>query len=82
MYLAYFFFYCQLEIMRSYLLIFLFISTNNIDGTLKGGVNQEGIYSYNNLIDELLANGRRQRTFFFFFFLITLIGLTDNSVSC
>ena len=29
----------------------------NIDGTLKGGINKEGINFYNNLIDELLANG-------------------------
>ena len=28
-----------------------------IDGTLKGGINQEGINFYNNLIDELLENG-------------------------
>ena len=27
------------------------------DGTLKGGVNQEGINYYNNLIDETLKNG-------------------------
>ncbi|KAL5095978.1 hypothetical protein RYX36_000305 [Vicia faba] len=27
------------------------------DGTLKGGINQEGINFYNNLIDELLKNG-------------------------
>ncbi|XP_050913815.1 furostanol glycoside 26-O-beta-glucosidase [Lathyrus oleraceus] len=27
------------------------------DGTLKGGINQEGINFYNNLIDELLENG-------------------------
>ena len=27
------------------------------DGTLKGGVNQEGVDYYNNLIDELIKNG-------------------------
>ena len=63
--------------MCSCLFIFLFISTNNIDGTLEGGVNQEGIDFYNNLIDELLANGMRQR-----FFFLTLIGLNGNFVSC
>ena len=35
------------------LTIYLMIS----DGTLKGGVNQEGVDYYNNLIDELIKNG-------------------------
>ncbi|WVZ06524.1 hypothetical protein V8G54_019870 [Vigna mungo] len=29
----------------------------NKDGTIEGGVNQEGVDFYNHLIDELLANG-------------------------
>lgn len=27
------------------------------DGTIDGGINQEGIDFYNNFIDELIANG-------------------------
>ena len=30
-----------------------------VEGTLSGGVNQEGIYHYSNLIDELLKNGEK-----------------------
>jgi len=29
----------------------------SIEGKLKGGINQEGIKYYNNLINELLTNG-------------------------
>lgn len=39
------------------------IFTNNAfiaDGKLSGGINQEGIDYYNNVINELLANGKVQ----------------------
>jgi len=42
----------------------------NADGTLKGGINKEGINFYNNLINELLENGMESTLFIDFFFLI------------
>jgi len=42
------------------------IFTNNAfiaDGKLSGGINQEGIDYYNNVINELLANGKVQTQF-------------------
>jgi len=41
-------------IIRNFLFVF---QLKNIDGTIKGGVNLEGVDFYNHLINELLANG-------------------------
>jgi beta-glucosidase len=41
-----------------HILIFFFnFNKLSIEGKLNGGINQEGIKYYNNLINELLANG-------------------------
>jgi beta-glucosidase len=40
-----------------FLIFHLILSLTNADGKLSGGINQEGIDYYNNLINELVANG-------------------------
>lgn len=42
-----------------------------VEGKLSGGINQEGVKYYNNLINELLANG--QNSYFNCFLDIVLI---------
>ena len=33
-------------------------NSGHVDGSLNGGINQEGLDHYNNVIDELLKNGK------------------------
>lgn len=47
--------------------------TFNLGGHLKGGINQEGITYYNNLISEVLSNGKKKSTFSILAFTLTQI---------
>lgn len=49
-----------------------------LEGKRCGGVNEQGIEYYNNLIDELIANGGFSCIFFFFFLLLPHRLLEDD----
>ena len=46
---------------------FIFL-VNYAEGKLNGGINQEGVKYYNNLINELIANGQNPNFFYYIFF--------------
>lgn len=46
------------------------------EGTLSGGVNQQGIDHYNNLIDELIKNGKKLCCYYYYLLSISILAVT------